>query len=60
MRGRPKKEQADRRENVLRIRLTESEREALDKAAASKSLDTSSWARMTLMDSAEMLGKRDK
>lgn len=47
--GRPKKAVADRRTNMLRVRLTNEEREKLDKAAAGKSLDTSSWARSVLL-----------
>jgi len=46
---RPKKPKADRRENFLRIRLTEAERKALDTLAGSKTLDTSTWARMELL-----------
>ena len=49
MAGRPKKADSDRRENILRIRLTESERAHLDETARIKSLDTSTWARMQLL-----------
>jgi hypothetical protein len=38
----------DNRTNVLRIRLTDAERKALDQAAQERSLDTSTWARMEL------------
>jgi hypothetical protein len=47
--ARPKKPPGEGRENVLRIRLTDEERQALDEAAKSKSLETSTWARMELM-----------
>jgi hypothetical protein len=50
--GRPRKGKDERRENVLRIRLTEHERKELDGAADAKSIDTSTWARMTLLESA--------
>jgi hypothetical protein len=49
MAGRPVKRDADRRANTLRIRLTDAERKALDKAAKAKALDTSAWARMELL-----------
>lgn len=38
-----------RRDNVLRIRLTDDERKLLDDYATQMSLDTSTWARMELM-----------
>jgi hypothetical protein len=53
MRGRHKKKQTDRRENVLRIRLTEAEREILDDMAQELGLDTSSWARSELLQIAK-------
>ncbi|HSZ58121.1 MAG TPA: hypothetical protein VK797_20830 [Tepidisphaeraceae bacterium] len=49
MAGRPKKDTGERREKVLRIRITESERKVLDKAAKAKALDVSAWARMVLL-----------
>lgn len=52
LKGRPKKGKADRRENVLRVRLTPQERETLDAAAAVRAIDTSTWARMILLESA--------
>ena len=51
-RGRPKKVKSERRANVLRIRLTQPERDVLDSAAAEKSLDVSAWARMVLLETA--------
>jgi hypothetical protein len=47
------KQTTDNRENVLRIRLTEAERKALDAAAAQRTLDTSTWARMELLQLAK-------
>jgi hypothetical protein len=41
------------RTDVLRIRLTEAERAALDGIAAKNTLDTSTWARMELMKLAQ-------
>jgi uncharacterized protein (DUF1778 family) len=49
--GRPKKEES--REKPLRIRLTAAEREILDAAANHRGLDTSTWARMILLDTAK-------
>jgi hypothetical protein len=48
-RGRPLKDQSDARDNVLRIRLSQAERDALDEAARAENLDTSTWARATLL-----------
>ena len=45
--ARPEKEPEQRRENVLRIRLTDDERAILD--AASETGKTSTWARLTLL-----------
>jgi uncharacterized protein (DUF1778 family) len=49
MAGRPKKAAGGARGNVLRIRLTEAERQALEEAARVKGLETSSWARSELL-----------
>jgi uncharacterized protein YbaP (TraB family) len=51
-----RKQESENRENVLRIRLTESERKELDQAAKERSLDTSTWARMELI----LLARRKK
>ena len=48
-RGRPPKGHSDARDDVLRIRLSQEEREALDDAARAANLDTSTWARATLL-----------
>ncbi len=53
MAGRPTKPAEDRRTNTLRIRLTEAERAILDRYAAQKTLETSTWARMMLLELAE-------
>jgi hypothetical protein len=44
-----KKPADDTRKKPLRIRLTDSERSELDRAAQERSLDTSTWARMELL-----------
>jgi hypothetical protein len=44
-----KKVIADTRKKPLRIRLTDAEREELDRTARERSLDTSTWARMELL-----------
>ena len=43
---------------MLRIRLTEDERKTIDRAAASKSLETSTWARFELMTLAKRLAAK--
>ena len=44
---------------MLRIRMTEGDRELIDAAAKSKSLETSTWARSELVAMAKkMLAKR--
>jgi hypothetical protein len=57
MAGRPKKQTSDARGNVLRIRLSEEERKALDEAAQGKTLDTSTWARAELLALARAVKK---
>jgi uncharacterized protein (DUF1778 family) len=49
MAGRPKKPADEVRENVLRVRLTQSERDVLDQAAHLSGLDTSTWVRHELL-----------
>jgi len=53
--ARPKKNAGQAKTNMLRIRLTEDERKAIDKAATVKSLETSTWARFELMALAKRL-----
>jgi len=49
-RGRPPKADDERKDNVLRIRMTQDEREFIDQAADGK---TSSWARDVLLRAAK-------
>ena len=49
-RGRPPKADDERKDNVLRIRMTQEERELLDYAADGK---TSTWARDVLVRAAK-------
>jgi hypothetical protein len=56
--ARPRKKTADRRTDVLRIRLTDSERKELDQAARTAGLDTSTWARYELLEFAKRLAHK--
>ena len=47
--ARPTKPKGEQRSNTLRIRLTGAERKALDAAANTNVLDTSTWARAVLL-----------
>jgi hypothetical protein len=47
--ARPKKPEGEAKKNFLRIRLTDEEREQLDRAAREKNLETSTWARAELL-----------
>ena len=59
MAGRPRKQKSDARGNVLRVRLTESERKQLDQAASASGLETSTWVRFELLSlSKKILAKR--
>lgn len=51
--GRPKKAKKDQRDNVLRIRLTASERHIIDVVAQKNHLDTSAWVRSIILKEAE-------
>ena len=53
--ARPEKTPEQRKENVLRIRLTDDERAELDTAAKGK---TSSWAREVLLRAARRRGRK--
>jgi uncharacterized protein (DUF1778 family) len=55
--GRPKKTKKDQRENILRIRLTASERHIIDVAAQKNHLDTSAWTRSIILKEAEKYKK---
>lgn len=47
--ARPKKKTADKRDRVLRIRLTKAEKDLFDRAAAKDKLELSSWVRSKLL-----------
>jgi len=47
--GRPPKAKKDRRDSLLRVCLTDSERRAIEKAAKASGKDTSAWAREQLL-----------
>ena len=49
MAGRPKKPESETLTYMLRIRMSEADRELLDRAAKVKSLQLSSWARSELV-----------
>jgi len=51
--GRPPKPPEHRKSSELRIRLTETDREALDEAAQSRGEETSTWARDILLKAAK-------
>jgi uncharacterized protein (DUF1778 family) len=48
-RGRPKKQPGEARSNVLQVRLTDAEKQALDEAAQFKGMDTSTWVRVEML-----------
>jgi uncharacterized protein (DUF1778 family) len=48
--ARPKKDPDKAKSTYFRFRCTEDERKLIASAAATKSLDSSAWARMTLLD----------
>jgi uncharacterized protein (DUF1778 family) len=54
MAGRPKKPETKTMSYMLRIRMTEQDRKLLERAAESKSLELSTWARSELV----LLAKR--
>jgi uncharacterized protein (DUF1778 family) len=55
MMGRPPKPETEKKENVLRIRLTEADRATLDQAAEVAGGETSTWAREQLLAIANRL-----
>jgi uncharacterized protein (DUF1778 family) len=57
MAGRHKKPESETKTYMLRIRMTEEDRQLLDEAAKSKSLETSTWARSELVALAKKLLK---
>ena len=59
MAGRKKKPVKDAKTYMLRIRMTEEDRQVLEEAAKSKSLETSTWARSELVSLAKrLLGRK--
>jgi uncharacterized protein (DUF1778 family) len=52
--ARPKKTAGQAKTYMLRIRMTEEQRKAMDRAAESKGLEVSTWARSELL----LLAKR--
>jgi hypothetical protein len=50
---RPKKPKRELRKNLLRVRLTDSERKAINAAAQARTLDMSTWARAELLQIAK-------
>jgi hypothetical protein len=57
-RGRPKKHDDDRKDDVLRVRLTPAQREGINAAAARGGLDASTWVRLLALRAAGMLPER--
>jgi uncharacterized protein (DUF1778 family) len=49
MAGRKKKPESESKSYMLRIRMTEKERDLLEEAAKSKSLETSTWVRSEIV-----------
>jgi hypothetical protein len=60
MAGRKKKPEGESKSYMLRIRMTEEERNLLEGAAKAKSLETSTWARSELVMLAKMIGDRER
>ena len=59
MAGRPKKDESEAKSYMLRIRMTQDDRELLDRAARARSLQLSSWARSELIALArKLLGEK--
>ena len=57
--GRHKKPEAEAKTYMLRVRMTQAERELLEAAAKVKSLETSTWARSELVALArKVLGRK--
>jgi hypothetical protein len=60
MMGRPKKPDSERKDSELRIRMTDEERKALDKAAQNAGQETSTWARDLLLKNAGKTSAKPK
>ena len=63
-RGRPKKKEADSKNQLLQVRLEQSEKDGFEAAAKMAGLPLSTWVRMKLRESAvtelEQYGKTPK
>jgi hypothetical protein len=57
--ARPKKSKAESKSYMLRIRLSEIERQAIERASAAKSLEMSTWARSELMTLAKKIAAKE-
>ncbi len=57
--ARPKKPKGEAKAKVFQIRVTEEERQLFARAAQTKSLDASSWARSELLSLAKKLVMRN-
>jgi len=57
--ARPKKTAGQAKTYMLRIRMTEEQRKAMDRAAASKGLEVSTWARSELLLLAKKIAAKE-
>jgi uncharacterized protein (DUF1778 family) len=58
--ARPKKKESEAKTYILQIRLTDAERDTIDRAAHVKTLEMSTWARMELLALAKrLLARKD-
>jgi uncharacterized protein (DUF1778 family) len=53
---RPTKKTADKKENVIKVRVTDAQKRALDTAAAKDGMDLSAFARHLMIERARYLG----
>jgi uncharacterized protein (DUF1778 family) len=58
--GRPKKDAAKQKKITFRFRLTEDERLLIERAAESRSLDTSAWVRSEMVGMARKIIEQQK
>lgn len=56
--GRPPKPKGEVKSVTFRVRMTEAERELIDRAAQAKGEDTSTWARAALVELATKLTRK--
>jgi uncharacterized protein (DUF1778 family) len=57
--ARPQKTAGQAKTYMLRIRMTEDQRKAMDRAAASKGLEASTWARSELLSLAKKIAAKE-